>query len=133
MDFTRERSTPLRRFALYLPDQDCFGKELEDAERWIQEACYILTTITGGATRLPPAKGMWLNRTTGQIIQETTHVVFTYFDPQSFFKDLHLLHDFVARFGRETMQEAVMVELDNKLFFISDFDEGPKRNIAVVA
>jgi hypothetical protein len=134
MNFNRQRSTSLHRFAVYLPDQDSLGKKIEEIEVWIREGCYVLATVTGGATRLPPASGMWLNRTTGQLIEETTHVICAFFNPPTFFRDIRLIEDFIRRFGQETLQESVMVELDNKLYFITEFSQSsPKEAYSVVA
>lgn len=62
------------RFIFYLPDKDRYGNQVPDIEDWVTESCLLLATLNGGATRLPAAQGMWLNRKEGRLIHETTHI-----------------------------------------------------------
>ena len=134
LDLGAAHSTHTQRFTIYLSERNCFGEVIADIELWIREAAYILTTITGGATRLAPASGMWFNRTEGLLIEETTHIVYTIYDPMRFSQDAHLIRDFLHRFGHETMQESVAVEFGGRMHFITDFKERPKRpRLEVVA
>ena len=59
------------RFALYLPDRNFIGEYISDIEEWVNEGAYILTSITGGVTRLVPAKSMWFNKDEGKLIVGT--------------------------------------------------------------
>jgi hypothetical protein len=110
------------RFAIYLPNKNCFSEELPDIEKWAEEALYVLMSAAGGATRLAPAQGMWLNKTEGKVIHEITHVVYAFVDPIAFKPELPLALDFIHRFGRETMQDSVAVEFGSRVHFISDFN-----------
>jgi hypothetical protein len=129
LDIGQSSSLHAYRFTFYLPDRNCFGEPIADIELWVREAAYILTTITGGATRLAPAVGMWLNKTEGQLIEETTHIVYTIFDPQAFLNSAHLVRDFIQRFGRETMQQCVVVEFADKLHFVSAFEPAKSKPV----
>lgn len=110
------------RFSIYLPEQNCFGEKIEDIEQWVREGLYVLSTISGGATRLAPAKGMWFNKTEGLLIEEVTHLIYSVIDPMEFSKSTHLVRDFIHSFGRETMQESVVVEFGGKMYFITNFE-----------
>ena len=54
-------------------------------------------------------------------------IVYTYIKPERFFAQVGALREFLHRFGRETNQEVVVVELsgvDGSWFFrIKEFDE----------
>jgi hypothetical protein len=122
-DFGAAYSVYAHRFTIYLPERNCFGEVIVDIELWVREAAYILTSITGGATRLAPTSGMWFSKIEGKLIEETTHIVYAIYDPAEFLKDAHLVREFLHRFGRETMQETVVVEFGGKMHFISHFEE----------
>jgi hypothetical protein len=91
-----------RRFIMYLPDNNRFGRHIDDIEEWVREACFMLTTINGGATRLPPAQGMWLKEDDNQLIEETTHIVYSFVQIPAFLQNFGAIRSFIARFGRET-------------------------------
>jgi hypothetical protein len=121
------------RFAIYIPNKNRLDEELPDIEQWASEAFYVLFTAAGGATRLAPAQGMWFSKDEGKVIHEITHVVYAVVDPNTFPANLPLVLDFIHRFGRETMQDSVMVEYGSKLHFISDYhkaEEPPPLRIA---
>jgi hypothetical protein len=122
LDLGASTSIYAHRFTFYLPERNCFGETIADIELWVREAAYVLTTITGGATRLAPAVGMWFNKTEAQLIEETTHIVYTCFEPIEFLKNAHIVRDFIQRFARETMQDSVAVEFGGKMHFITDFE-----------
>jgi hypothetical protein len=110
------------RFSIYLPEQNCFGEKIDDIEQWVREGLYVLTTISGGATRLAPTQGMWFNKTEGLLIEEVTHLIYSVIDLAEFSKSTHLVRDFIHSFGRETMQESVAVEFGGKMHFITNFE-----------
>jgi hypothetical protein len=121
------------RFAIYLPNKNCYDEEIPDIEQWASEALYVLFTAAGGATRLAPAQGMWFNKDEGKVIYEITHVVYAFVDPVAFANNLPLVLDFIHRFGRETMQDTIAVEFGAKVHFIKTFDkvaQAPQLRIA---
>ncbi|MBJ7533308.1 hypothetical protein JDN40_04195 [Rhodomicrobium vannielii ATCC 17100] len=111
---------PARRFIIYLPDNNRYGERIDNIEDWVREACLLLTRINGGATRLAPAQGLWLNEEDNRLITETTHIVFSCVTGTAFLQNLELIRAFIARFSRETSQESVAVEFDGSIYFISD-------------
>ena len=80
--------------------------------------------ICGGASRPLPLSGFW-QTSAGQLIEETTHTVYSFVDPQSLKSNWSLLSDFIERFLTETNQESVAIEYDGALYFVS--------NVALVA
>jgi hypothetical protein len=119
----------LNRLAIYLPNRNCFEEEIPDIGKWIDEAAFLLTTIAGGATIIE-ARGMWMNRISGKIINERTAIVYANVDYRQALKDRPLIDDFIARFGHETLQDSVSVEYGGKMYFISDYKEQSLKAIA---
>lgn len=60
---------------------------------------------------LGPLDGGFLKRS-GRVQREKTVIVYTYIKPARFVKELKALREFLHRFGRETRQSEVVVELD---------------------
>jgi len=100
-----------------------------DINYWIDEAAVLLTSIAGGAT-LIPAKGLWYIKKEGKLIKEDTTLIYCNVSPLQLAKDRHLVDDFIARYGLETMQETVTIEYMGKMYFESDFIARP-RNAAI--
>jgi hypothetical protein len=103
----------MKRLTLYLPDKDQNGKPVDDIDMWVNEAFFLLATHYGGATRPPPAKGLWYNEKLGVFIQETTHQVYSYGEVT-----LSSVHDFIKRFLTHANQQSVAVEIGDQMHFI---------------
>lgn len=119
LNFHASQKIAARRFIMYLPDKNRAGVHINTIEEWVSEACLMLTKINGGATRLAPAKGMWLNEHSGQLIQETTHIIFSCVRMPSFLKNFGTIRSFIARFGQETDQDSVAVEFEGAMYFLT--------------
>src|SRR5262245_59135630 len=68
-------------FVLFIPSKDKDGNDLpagQDQQLWANAAGDLLTTLFGGSTQMPPAKGMWLNEETQEIITEEVVLVHSY-------------------------------------------------------
>jgi hypothetical protein len=133
IDIGASSSLHAHRFTLYLPDRDCLGEPVADIEKWVMEATYILCAIAGGATRVAPASGMWLNKEEGKLIVETTHILYVIYEPVQFERDFFLIRDFICRFGRETAQQSIAVELGGKMHFITDFGSSSQHPAIAIA
>lgn len=120
---TPETSITLLR--LYLPNKSRDDSEFNPAP-WLLEASEILARIGGGFTMLGPLEGGFLKRS-GRVQREKTVVIYTYIKPARFVKELKSLREFLHRFGRETRQSEVVVELDgngeSRFFRIRRFDD----------
>ena len=121
---------PARRFVMYLPDADRLGYRIPNIEEWVREACLLLVRLNGGATRLPPAQGLWFNEADQCLVSETTHIVFSCVTGGAFFQQLHLVRSFIERFAKESNQDSVAIEFDGSIFFISgDAIAAPERQL----
>lgn len=110
---------------MYIPNKDRHGRAIRTAP-WIRQAQEILTRIGEGYTTTPPHDGGW-ETASGTPRREKTVIVYTYIKPQRFLAQLGSLRAFLHRFGRETNQEVVVVELsggDGSWFFrIKEYDQ----------
>jgi hypothetical protein len=65
-------------FVLFIPSKDKDGADLPDQEMWASAAGRLMSELFGGATQMPPARGMWLNEETGQVIVEEVILIHCY-------------------------------------------------------
>ena len=119
----REASTQI--LSLYIPNKDRRGRPIRTAP-WVREAQEILTSIGEGYTTTPPHDGGWETES-GRVRREKTVIVYTYIKPERFLAHVVTLREFLHRFGRETNQEGVVVELSGAegswFFRIRAYDE----------
>ncbi len=119
-----EREASTQVLSLYIPNKDRHGRPIRIAS-WIREAQEILTRIGEGYTTTPPHDGGW-ETATGRVRREKTVIVYTYVKPDRFLAHVAALREFLHRFGRETNQEVVVVELsggEGSWFFrIKEYD-----------
>jgi hypothetical protein len=100
-----------QKFSIFITDRDAANKPIKDIGRWIDEATSLMTEINGGCTRLPIAKGAWVNRQSGEMIVEDTVVIYSYLlDPEQFDERFDEIVEFLHAYGVETKQDAVMAE-----------------------
>ena len=100
-----------QRFTIYIPDRDRANQPIENIEDWIAACMGLLTRINGGCTRLPNASGEWLSDE-GVTVKEQTALIYSFFgDASVFVGHLNKIRAFIHRFGKETNQGEVMVEL----------------------
>ncbi len=115
---------------LYIPNKDKNGKTIRNLNRWKKEAHDILTIFGKGSTMMPPADGTWLRNDIdsieelkdADILREKTTLIYTYISPDRFEKNLKSLREFLHRFGRETNQGIVVLEIDGKFYTIGKYD-----------
>jgi len=119
-----EREASTQSLSVYIPNRDRRGRAIRTA-RWIREAEEILARIGEGFTTTPPHDGGW-ETGAGKVRREKTVIVYTYIKPDRFMRGVRELRDFLHRFGRQTDQEVVVVELsgpDGSWFFrIKEYD-----------
>jgi hypothetical protein len=110
-------------FVLFIPSKDKNGSDLDDQEMWASAACRLLSELFGGATQMPPAKGMWLNEETGQVIVEEVILIHCYARPSHVNDEgkLRQLAQFLHRMGKETNQGEIGVVIDNVFHRIRKF------------
>ena len=105
-----EREASTQVLSLYIPNKNRHGRSI-NPRPWIREAQDILTRIGEGYTTTPPYDGGW-EGPGGRVRRENTVIVYTYIKPDRFVGHLNELREFLHRFGRETDQEVVVVELN---------------------
>ncbi len=126
MHITIFEGRPLnRRLALYLADRDRHGNPVRDFAGWADEGARVLATVAGGVTRLPVSRGYWLSHANGKLIYEATEILFSFVEPAALRQRFRVFSDFVCRYGIEANQEAVAIEYDGSLHFVTDFANQP--------
>jgi len=119
-----EREASQQILSLYLPNKDRHGKRF-NSKPWCKEAAAILLRVGGGATIMPPCDGVTLDDS-GRPMMEKTIIIFSYVTDR-LIEELPRLRGFLHRFGRETSQREVVVELagagESWFFRIKQFDE----------
>jgi len=120
-----EQEASTQVLSLYIPDKNRRGRRI-NTRPWIREAQEILTRIGEGYTTTPPYDGGWESEG-GTVRREKTVIVYTYIKPERFLAHVAALREFLHRFGRETNQEVVVVELSGTegswFFRIREYDE----------
>ena len=120
-----EREASTQVLSLYIPNKDRGGRRII-TRPWIREAQEILTRVGEGYTTTPPHDGGWESEGR-EVRREKTVIVYTYIKPDRFVAHLAELREFLHRFGRETDQEVVVVELSGAegswFFRIKEYDE----------
>ena len=106
---------------LYIPSKDRHGRPVRNQRRWVLRAATLLAEIGGGVTIMPRMRGGWL-KPKGGILWEDTVLMYTYIRTQPFLDRVTELRSFVHRLGRETNQGEVVVEFDDMMFRITEFD-----------
>ena len=104
-----EREPSTQVLSVYIPNKDRRGRPIRPA-RWIREAQEVLTKIGEGYTTTPPLDGGW-ETSSGTLRREKTVIVHTYIKPERLLAQLRVLREFLHRFGRQTDQEVVVIEL----------------------
>ncbi|MCY7387178.1 MAG: hypothetical protein LH481_03805 [Burkholderiales bacterium] len=107
-----------QRFAIYIPSQNKNGKPVAQ-NKWIDKTLRLLSAIGGGATAMPPIRGAWLNRESGNLVIEESVLVYTAIDPEAFAERLTELVDLVREIGRKTGQGQMAIEF-NQTFYLID-------------
>jgi hypothetical protein len=118
-----EREASSQVLSVYIPNKDRRGNEF-DAAPWVKEAAELLFRIGEGATVTPPHDGVTADEA-GAPQWEKTVIVYTYVT-DALRGELPRLRSFLHRFGRETNQREVGVELsgggEGWFFRIKKFD-----------
>lgn len=114
-------------FVLFIPSKDKDGDPLprgQDQQLWADAAGDLLTSIFGGATIMPPAKGKWLNEETDTIITEEVVLVHSYARGGDAANEEKLveLAKFLHRMGKKTKQGEVAVVIGDVFHRIRKFN-----------
>jgi hypothetical protein len=109
------------RITIYVPSRARDGGAV-DSEPWITKALALLSEVGGGATRMPPAQGAWLNPATGALILDDVTLVYSYVDGDALTTRLSDIRALLHGLGRALNQGEVVVEVNESFYKIRDFD-----------
>jgi hypothetical protein len=107
----------LDRITIYVPSRDRDGKPVE-FESWVTRMLELLSQVGGGATRMPPAQGAWLNPDTQLLVIEDVTLV----DGDALAARLPAFRGLLHQMGRELNQGEVVIEVNDRFYKIRDFD-----------
>jgi hypothetical protein len=82
----------------------------------------LLSQVGGGATRMPPAQGAWLNPDTHLLVIENVTLVYSYVDGDALAARLPALRGLLHQMGRALNQGEVVIEVNERFYKIRDFD-----------
>src|SRR5262249_7763608 len=110
---------------LYIPDRDRDNEKIPNHQAWVDEAARLIAPLGDGFT-IVPVRGGWYEEkadgSTGEVIENTSLIYCFITHPERIAPLLPNLRSFLHRFGRETNQGAVAVEIDNMMFMIRNYD-----------
>ena len=109
------------RITIYIPSRDRDGAPVE-FEDWVMQAMQLLSQIGGGATRMPPAQGAWLNPETEALIIEDVTLVYSFVDGDALAQRLRDVRRFMHAMGRALNQGEVVIEFNDTFYKIRQFD-----------
>ena len=117
---------------LFVPSVDRDGVPI-DQEYWRNEALRLLGRLFGGATALPPGRGVWRDdERGGNLVFDETIVIYCSVDPVELTGDaMREMRRFLHRMGRETRQGALWVHVDDgrvrgyRIFTERDWETDP--------
>jgi len=108
------------RITIYVPSRDRDGRPVE-FETWVRRALELLSQVGGGATRMPPAQGAWLNPDTNALIIEEVTLVYSYVDGDALARRLSDIRQLMHEMGRSLNQGEVVLEVNETFYKIRDF------------
>jgi hypothetical protein len=111
----------LDRITIYVPSRDRDGNPVE-FEDWVLRTLELLSQVGGGATRMPPAQGAWLNPESRALIIEEVTLVYSYIDADALLERLSDLRRLLHEMGRALNQGEVVVEVNDRFYKIREFD-----------
>jgi hypothetical protein len=111
----------LDRITIYVPSRDRDGNPIE-FESWVTRTLELLSQVGGGATRMPPAQGAWLNPDSKALIIEEVTLVYSYIDADALLVRLPDLRRLLHEMGRALKQGEVVIEVNDRFYKIREFD-----------
>jgi hypothetical protein len=119
LSFGSSEAIKATKITLYLPNKDRYGNQVESIQHWIHEARTMFSVLFGGSTYIAEAKGMWFNKTDNIFMEESTAIIMAYVDIEELQKHMNTLQRFVQNFLTITNQDAVAIEFDGYMHFVS--------------
>lgn len=114
-----------RHVQVFVPSVDRDGKPVPRGQPyWVDECLRVLGQWFGGATALPPARGVWRDDDAGgALVYDETVVVFSYVAEEDLVGEAGAaVQLFLERLGRETNQGEVGLFVDGTYYGFRIFD-----------
>ncbi len=101
---------------IFIPSVDRAGHVISEGQSyWVEECLSLMGTLFGGATAFPPARGVWRDDESEDLIYDNTVIVFSYVSEDDLTGESgHKLREFLMRLGRETNQGEVGIFVDGE-------------------
>lgn len=115
------KSTQTIRLALHMLDKNCDGEPINHL-LWITRTVQLFSHYFGGATVSAKHQGFWLNPLNRKLIEKNTAVVMVFADLELLGRYTSGVRRHVLRFGRETRQREVMLEVGNRICLFKKFN-----------
>lgn len=103
------------KVAIYVPSTQGVNTEANN-QKYIEATAQLLSNAFGGATSTE-AVGYWVSDSEG-LVKEHPVIVYAYAQEQDFIKNIDLIIDYCYKMKQELEQEAISLEIDNKLYLI---------------
>lgn len=88
-----------------------------DNSEYVKRASILLSECYGGATSSDAYNGSWVSNS-GALISERVCIVYAYATDLMINNGLAKVYDFARLLRDEMKQEAVSIEIDNRLYFV---------------
>lgn len=108
------------RVTIYVPSRDMDGQDVNNVE-WIDGAMGLLAEIGGGATQMPPCKGVW-RRDDGVLIREDTTQIYSFVDGDKFVDAIGKVRAFLHAMGKALNQGEIALEVSGRFYKIRKYD-----------
>lgn len=106
----------LKKVSIYVPSTVDVDKPVNNAE-YVEKTCRFLADNFGGCTA-QKAQGSWI-ASDGKLVVEDVTICYAYCDLISYVKSILSVQKFARELCREMTQEAISVEFNGKLAFVS--------------
>lgn len=103
------------KIMIYIPSTQGVSSEVDNS-RYVEATAKLLSNCFGGATSTQ-AVGYWVSDSEG-LVKEHPVLVYAYAQESDFIKNIDLIIDYCFQLKEELKQEAISLEIDNKLYFI---------------
>lgn len=106
----------IKKFSIYVPSTVDVDKPVDNAE-YVEKTCRFLADSFGGCTSYK-ASGKWISAD-GNLVSEDVTICYAYCKMADYFKSISAVKKFARELCAEMSQEAISVEFNGKLAFIS--------------
>ena len=103
------------KITVYVPSTQGVNTQADNS-RHVEATAKLLSNCFGGATSTE-AVGYWMSDSEG-LVKEHPVLVYAYAKEEDFIKYIDLIIDYCHQLKQDLQQEAISLEIDNKLYFI---------------